>query len=277
MAWYRKQIGGEQIHPVVTAAVVHHEFVAIHPFDDGNGRMARILVNLILMQYSFPPVVIQLGEHEKYFFALAKADAGETEEFVCFIAEKLIASLQLYLRGARGESIDEMDDIDKKVALFKQQFQHLPDAIPYSPEISKAFVVGPIRIILRKALKKLSMYDDLFFSNGLNYSFGQRSAAGPKSEEVLLELENKLLRSPIRICAFTFSWKGFRKEPMKGFSTSIQINFKFEDFQFLVGGGVKSFTRLYSEPLTEEDCERLVKEMAEAVYQSIENQSRPKK
>ena len=277
VAWYRRQMGGEQIHPLITSALVHHQFVAIHPFDDGNGRMARILMNLILMQYGFPPVVIRTDEKDTYYFVLGKADAGETEEFVCFIAEKLIASLQLYLRGARGESIDEMDDIDKKVALFKQQFQHLPDPIRYSPEISDQFVVGPIRQLLAKAMKKLSMFDDLFFDRSLFYSVNDTVDSEATDVLSLSQIEKLLLSRTIAACWFAFSWRSFRKAPENSIKVSVQVSFKFDEFEYHVTGVGSGITRPYSEFLKEEDCDRLVKEMAETVFQSIQTQSGQKK
>jgi len=49
LAWYRREAKVGELHPLVLAATFHYRFVAIHPFDDGNGRMARLLTNLILM------------------------------------------------------------------------------------------------------------------------------------------------------------------------------------------------------------------------------------
>jgi len=58
-------------HPLKVAALFHHGFTAIHPFDDGNGRMARLLMNLILMQHGYPPAVIRISERGSIFAGLA--------------------------------------------------------------------------------------------------------------------------------------------------------------------------------------------------------------
>ena len=50
MTWFRRETERGELHSLVLAATFHYRFAAIHPFDDGNGRMARLLTNLILME-----------------------------------------------------------------------------------------------------------------------------------------------------------------------------------------------------------------------------------
>ena len=71
---------------VVVAALAHFNFVRIHPFDDGNGRGARILMNLVLMRGHLPPAVIRNEERARYLASLREADAGDIRPFVAFIA-----------------------------------------------------------------------------------------------------------------------------------------------------------------------------------------------
>lgn len=57
-----------RLHPVRFAAVAHYKLVHIHPFTDGNGRTSRLLMNMILMQAGYPPVIIPKGERHKYLY-----------------------------------------------------------------------------------------------------------------------------------------------------------------------------------------------------------------
>lgn len=82
-----------RMHPVELAALAHHEFTRIHPFDDCNGRAARILLNLILMRAGFPSVVIKVEERRRYLEALEEADRGDREPFYLFITEHVKKSL----------------------------------------------------------------------------------------------------------------------------------------------------------------------------------------
>ncbi len=94
----QKNTQDKEVHPVVLAGFFHHMFVAIHPFDDGNGRMARLLLNLILMQSNYPPVVIKTKDKNNYYLALSQSDAGNTLPFVEYVANALIHSEEIYLK-----------------------------------------------------------------------------------------------------------------------------------------------------------------------------------
>ncbi|MDC3414493.1 Fic family protein [Terrihalobacillus insolitus] len=100
--WYSKNKG--TMHPVELAARFHFKFVYIHPFIDGNGRTARLLMNLILMQNGYPPAIIKvdLEQRVKYYKALEKASVdNNVEEFIQFVIDNVEESLRMYLRVAR--------------------------------------------------------------------------------------------------------------------------------------------------------------------------------
>src|SRR6202000_1107980 len=97
-----------------------HEFTSIHPFDDGNGRMARLLMNLLLMQEGYPPIVVKQDDRTSYYQVLRQADAGEFIPIVEYMSGLIKHSLNIYISAAKGESIEEEDDIDKEIALFKK-------------------------------------------------------------------------------------------------------------------------------------------------------------
>jgi Fic family protein len=85
------------IHPVALAALAHHRLVAIHPFVDGNGRTARLVMNLLLMRRGYPPTVILRTNRRQYYSVLAQADSGKTEALVNFVGRAVENSLNLYL------------------------------------------------------------------------------------------------------------------------------------------------------------------------------------
>lgn len=122
--WFRSEIEKPDVNTLILAAEFHYRFIRIHPFDDGNGRTARILMNFILMKFGYPPVIIKTEDKENYFSALRQADAGMIIFFIEYIAQNLVKSLNIMLSGARGESIEEEDDVLKELALLKAQLKN---------------------------------------------------------------------------------------------------------------------------------------------------------
>jgi len=92
----------EKIHPVIIATLAHYNMVRIHPFDDGNGRGARILMNIILMQKKYYPVVIKIEDRRKYIEALSKADNGNIEAFILFICNSIITTFEDILKDIKN-------------------------------------------------------------------------------------------------------------------------------------------------------------------------------
>jgi len=123
VAWFNENNGKED--PVLLAALLHYRFVRIHPFDDGNGRTARLLMNYVFAKNNLPLVVIKSAEKKDYLAALNRADAGNLSSFVEYIGNQLLWSLDLSIKAARGEDIDEDDDLDKELELLKQDLKHI--------------------------------------------------------------------------------------------------------------------------------------------------------
>jgi len=122
MEWYRDE--QTALHPITLAAMFHYKFVCIHPFDDGNGRVSRLLMNYVLLAHKLPPVVIKSSDKQNYLHALHLADTGQYEAFIRYIAEQVVHSLEMAIKAAKGESIEEPDDLDKEIALVARQLQH---------------------------------------------------------------------------------------------------------------------------------------------------------
>ena len=162
MDWYEaREAAGE--HPIVLAATFHYRFVRIHPFDDGNGRMARLLMNMILIRHGYTVAIIQKGERDQYIEELERADKSEDlAQFIDYIASCCDYALNLHVRAARGESIEEADDIDREIALFKQSFVKSESACE---QIAAREYVENVVIPFRGyCLEKLNLFRDEFVS-----------------------------------------------------------------------------------------------------------------
>ncbi|MFH1221635.1 MAG: Fic family protein [Candidatus Micrarchaeota archaeon] len=87
LGWYEKN--KDQLHPVELAAKFHAKFVTIHPFADGNGRMARLLMNYILQINSFPFTDVPFSKRDEYFDCQEAAHFGHYRLFVDFLVKEI--------------------------------------------------------------------------------------------------------------------------------------------------------------------------------------------
>merc|ERR1719422_2541173 len=98
--------------PVKLAALAHYKLVHIHPFVDGNGRTSRLLMNLVLMQAGFPPVIIRRADRDIYYNHLVTANEGDIRPFIRFIAHCTENTLDAYLWASKeyfGPALGELD------------------------------------------------------------------------------------------------------------------------------------------------------------------------
>ena len=96
--WYNKAL--DKLHPVELAGTLHFRFVYIHPFVDGNGRTARLLMNFVLMQKGFPPAILKSDSQKRlvYYETLETASVqGDLAPFVKLVAEEVKDSMVKYL------------------------------------------------------------------------------------------------------------------------------------------------------------------------------------
>lgn len=93
--WFRKN--QRRLHPIELAAILHHKLVFIHPFFDGNGRTARMAMNVLLMRRSYPLAIILKTDRRKYYKSLRLADKDEYGSLVQLVARSVERSLDIYL------------------------------------------------------------------------------------------------------------------------------------------------------------------------------------
>lgn len=118
--WLKKN--QKNLHPIEVASILHHKIVSIHPFEDGNGRTARLVANILLLQARFPLGIILKNDRKKYYETLSKADNGNLLPFMEFVAQSVERSLDIYLEtivGVKSESERYLllSELGKKVNL----------------------------------------------------------------------------------------------------------------------------------------------------------------
>ena len=148
--WLEKAKG---MHPIEKAAIFHYEFVAIHPFDDGNGRLARLLMNLIIMTAGFPPCVVRNSRRKRYLECLEIADIEKDKApFVTFIAAELLQTMEGIINVLAGKISGESKR--KNTTLNKIQRENLILKVIGKEHLSIGQMLELIPQIKRPTLKK---------------------------------------------------------------------------------------------------------------------------
>jgi Fic family protein len=114
MEWYYSN--KKKLSVVELAAWVHFKTVSIHPFIDGNGRTARLLMNLILLQNGYPPSVILNIDRKKYYRVLKEADRDTYSNYFDFMGRSIERSLLIYLNAIKSK-----DDVEDKYGYISLQ------------------------------------------------------------------------------------------------------------------------------------------------------------
>ena len=133
--WYNDALEEGNMSILELASLFHYRYIRIHPFEDGNGRIARLLVNFILLRGGYPMIIVRSKDKDNYLNALnssdinvglipsdgANAELEQIQPFVEYMQMCLERALTIRIKAAKGESIEEDDDIKKRIALIKKQ------------------------------------------------------------------------------------------------------------------------------------------------------------
>jgi Fic family protein len=265
--WYNAVSDNPEIHPVVVAALFHHQFTAIHPFDDGNGRMARLLMNLILMQRGFIPIVIKQQDRNNYYQVLRIADTGDFPPIVDYISSLCLHSLETYLKGARGESIEEMDDIDKEIVLFKKGFSEDKILMRKNSATSESVFTQSIEPLQRSLARKISQFRDLFFEYDEKVIY---SDDWDKNNFHQLAVFDKFPNDIYEI-RLVIKLEGFKKveDP---FNYQITIPWRFEDYYYRISDVTftsMEFRKKYNDQLSTSEIEDITKYAVKRVLEDL--------
>ncbi len=172
--WYNEAEAKGGLSPIELASLFHYRYIRIHPFEDGNGRMARLMANYILYRHGYPMIVVKSADKDNYLTALNRCDVAvgpvpsdgahaelpQISPFVEYLGKCLERALNISIKAAKGESIEDTDDWRKNLRLKYRNKINKPEV---TADIAKK-VQEDFSELLKQMDDELSEFYSLFTS-----------------------------------------------------------------------------------------------------------------
>jgi Fic family protein len=271
--WLSTELERPMEDVATVAAKLHHDFVLIHPFDDGNGRVARMLVNYLLLRSGYPPIIIPTEQKKTYLAALRLADAGDIAELVDYLRHRIRASLEMAIRAAKGEDIAEPGDIEKEIVIFvRSQEPHREKVQPKSPQAIKKLYENGLKDLIVRAQEKMKAFEPLFLES--NAVVDPQRPAGNK--DALQNFHAQLAEGFKKPKHFrlTFIFANYRGEAKQRFACQVMLQIIFEPSDYKVSVGNTTLAhKLYTEPLLSDERDKIIERLLKVVLDDIKAKS----
>jgi Fic family protein len=257
----QQKAGKNKQHPVLIAFEFHLKYLTIHPFYDGNGRTARILTNLILISFGYPPIIIKKEEKQTYYRYLADVQGygGSPDLYYEFMCKLLILSQELVLKAIQGESIEEPDDLDKGIELLKRTLAISSDDLVKSPEVLNKLWIESLSQLKDGFLELHKKFQVLFENSSIeiNAISGNRTTNIVEwdSQRLLFSMPERL-RKLDRITMIS-EFSQMRNHPLE--KRFIIINITFSNFDYSVSNEINfKVQKKYSEAYTKTEIDDFI-------------------
>ena len=194
IAWYNNVEKEAKISPLEIAALFHYRYIRIHPFEDGNGRIARLLVNYILARHGYPMIVVHDSDRNGYLGALGQCDAEtglvpavgahakleQITPLVNYLEQCLKRALVISIKAAKGESIEDEDDMQKRLAILARNAQAKRGYVKRRSDQHVAEIINDFIMPFQEELNtQLAIFSH--FYNSVNISFYYVGLSGRKT------------------------------------------------------------------------------------------------
>ena len=267
------------MHPVELALKFNLDYVSIHPFYDGNGRTSRILTNLILITYGYPPLYIKENERGGYMQYLGDIQGygGAPDVFFDYMAGLIIRSQQLVLDAISGKEIEEPADWEKKLQLLKAHTSQNEQLKKMRSEHAvKEVVLNSIAPLIEVMASKLAQFDDLFLHKKMVFfkgGTGKEIAGSHTIQEQAKSQPGEFYKD--NSLQLSYELNGF-KSGKNPFYCRATIYWNFDDYRYYTGVNNNDYEKraphFYHEFYTKEEIETYVNEAANSIIEEIERQ-----
>lgn len=283
--WYNQEEQAGTITPIELASLFHYRYIRIHPFEDGNGRISRLIVNYILYRHGYPMIIVRSDDKDKYLDALnscditiglipadgAHANLEDIQPFVDYMTKCLERALTLRIKAAKGEEIEEKDDWKKKIKLLEKEAEAKRKGIirKSSKEIiniTDNFIIP----FINKIWESMSSFSNFYTTRKIEVKYMNNNITRITSVPLF---NNELHHDPLKYNKFSFSI--YMNNPttlIKAGEMEEQfVYFQFDDEEYTITVNDTKNTYRYGIIPKENELEKFINDILNKFISSIQN------
>ena len=291
----------DALHPVQLALKFHLDYITIHPFYDGNGRTARILTNLILISYGYPPLYVKVEEKAVYYQYLGDIQGygGEPDLFYEFMAGLVIRSQEIVLNAIEGKSIEEPEDLDKRLFLIEKELEAVGSENDIEKHLNKEVFIEIYDTwlidLLKKGIVMVQKFNHLFKGSGHHISIqgvAQVGFVNEAPEDIINKLSDEMHRNRERLnipeinVLFRTYYGTFKKTAgLNTFGSSYGFEIRFGQIKYEIvidqipeqneiRPSKRLFSKLLHKPLSEKELNLIVDSLGNVILSDIDNNTK---
>jgi len=224
------------------------------------------------MKFGFPPVVIKTQDKANYILALRQADSDLIENFIDYIANNLARSLEIIIKAANDEEIEDDDDIEKKISLLKQ---HLKNPINHrkTPKTKEAILDifdNSISTFFEKFCSACEKFDEFYQSKNFEFSFAGENGSILITDPAKFQTARSKIEENIYHITLSYHYKNLKVKDHFRSTFTTSVLFKFDLDSFTLSHRNHHLTKSYSEQLTSEEIHEVIKQETQKHYKELE-------
>jgi hypothetical protein len=238
------------------------------------------------MQYGFPPIILKTTEKDLYLSALHQADSDNFEPFLELIARNVATSLDILIKGAKGESIEEPDNLDKELSVLEQKLRKFSSKIVKREKVVILDIFDKsLQPLLERLLENYAKFDKFYIenkvtvavsnTNKLNVGESDKNITQAKTISHLREL---LLNEPLELnpsIIVTYRYKTLNRDGFGDVEYRNEVKVSFAELEYKITESNAEDTpsvyqKKYSEELLHDETAMILNQSAKAHQKFIE-------
>lgn len=258
--WFNERVKNNDVNIIPLASEFYLKFIFIHPFNSGNGRIARILLNLILMQYNFPPIVMKIEEKASYVLALAQSNNGSKISIVEYIAKNINDTYDYLFTCCKPEDKNKTLNLEKEIEILEKRLNTFGKNIEVSRTIEAIIDIYDVSVfdVCQQFIEACEKFDSFYYKS--NLFLGNTYLPWNNNKlDAIIEGRKKINKDTDQIDLW-YAFERFNKEGFGEFNYESRIIFQFNLSNYIIKSSCsnKIIVKTYNEQLTEEEINEIV-------------------